>query len=87
MKKIMGDKPETGFLDDFDKFSKWLEQKDEVKKKKEEENKKKKAQPPTFSVLSLVIILTGLGPLIGPLAMALQAQVFQYALDTIRMIH
>lgn len=88
LKKMVGDnKSDSTIVEDYDKFTKWLEQRDEVKKKKEEESKKKKTPTPTFSAGQVFFMLIGLGPFVGIAAMALQAQAIQYLLDIARSIH
>lgn len=84
LKELFG----SGGIGQLKELESWMKEREAAKKKEEDEKKKKeRPKPPTFSVLQVFLILTGLGPFVGLLVSRLQIELVQNVLDAIRTVH
>lgn len=88
MERLMGQGNKDNFLNTVAQYEEWMKKKKEEQDKADKDKKsKEKPKPPTFTVAQVFLILTGLGPIIGSVAMQLEVYTFQMALDAVRSIH
>lgn len=85
LKEMMGS---SSFIEQIREYEKWKKELEEDKKKADADKKlKERPKPPTFSVVQVFLILTGLGPFVGLLAAKLQLELVQQVLDAVRAVH
>jgi len=88
MKELIHPEKKDDFLSTVRQYEEWMKKKDEEKKKEDADKKaKEKPKPPTFSVMQVFLILTGLGPFVGLVAARFQIELVQSVLDALRTIH